>query len=340
MTMNVTNNSRMTHRRILYELPLRLKDVPKIPQIVQDMQEMINEHEDIDSVQHRLVRWRSVGPYSANIFLSCYTHPTVDGIRLGTYCGVQQSILERCSQIIYKHAAQFASETDRYHAETDRLDGNGLTMLFDSFKSLTTGREEQLEAREQVLRQRERELKERERSVKAEAEKLAQTSANIKKVENKMQEVLVETQADQSRDLSTEDSPVADVRDGTTDFEGSQKVSSATAADSHVSEATAPDVQTPQVTTAVAAAAAAAELSQNDIAEHEELQSSAELVMPSATEAGSPIVGDEDVASNRHTAASVMILEEVLPELASDDVLEEVLDEAENLRIPVREMGD
>ena len=29
----------------------RLRDIPKIPTIVRDIQEMINEHEDIDNVQ-------------------------------------------------------------------------------------------------------------------------------------------------------------------------------------------------------------------------------------------------------------------------------------------------
>ncbi|CAE7607110.1 ynaI, partial [Symbiodinium pilosum] len=50
MSMNVQNNSRMTHRRIKYDLNLRLRDIPNIPQIVRDMQEMINEHEDIDHI--------------------------------------------------------------------------------------------------------------------------------------------------------------------------------------------------------------------------------------------------------------------------------------------------
>lgn len=366
MTMNVTNNSRMTHRRILYELPLRLKDIPKIPQIVQDMQEMINEHEDIDHVQHRLVRWRSIGPYSATIFLSCYTHPTVDGIRLGSFCGTQQSILERCSQIVYKHAAQFASETDRNHAESDSsLDGSGLTKLFDSFNSFSTGREEQLEAREQVLRQRERELKERERSAEAEAEKLAQKSANVKKAESKMQEMFMETQADQSRQSADENLQIAGMEEGDADLVGRQTISSATGDDGPMLEVVVPELQTPQE-----AITAAAEFAQNDLAEAEELHRPAEPATPPAAEASSQVTGSEDVASSRRTTTSGPQEEHlhatrVVPEYVSEDDLEvlegicidEVLDkevppkpchdgerlhkkEAENLRIPVKEMGD
>ncbi|CAE7266635.1 ynaI [Symbiodinium natans] len=70
MSMNVQNNSRMTHRRIKYDLNMRLQDIPKIPQIVRDMQDMINEHEDIDNIQHRLVRWRGLGEYAARAFHS------------------------------------------------------------------------------------------------------------------------------------------------------------------------------------------------------------------------------------------------------------------------------
>jgi len=101
----------------------------------------------------------------------------------------------------------------------------------------------------------------------------------------------VETQADQSRESAEEDLPAADMREATADVEGPQKESSATAADSHVAEATAPEAQTSQVTAAAAAAAApaAAALSQNDVAEDEELHSSTEPVMPPATEAISPI---------------------------------------------------
>jgi len=134
MAMNVQNNSRMTHRRVLFDLPLRLSDIPKIPKIVADIQDMIQNHEDIDNVQHRLVRWRSVGDWSANIWVSCYTQPTVEGIRLNTFTAVQQSVLERCSAIIYKHNADFASATDRYarNAQERNSDG-GWKTLFDSF---------------------------------------------------------------------------------------------------------------------------------------------------------------------------------------------------------------
>mmetsp|Transcript_8214 Transcript_8214/g.24942 ORF Transcript_8214/g.24942 Transcript_8214/m.24942 type:complete len:458 (+) Transcript_8214:1-1374(+) len=202
MSMNVQNNSRMTHRRIIYDLPLRLRDIPKIPQIVRDMQEMVNSHEDIDPVQHRLVRWRGLGEYSAHVWLSCYTHPTMEGIRLGSYTAVQQSVLERTSQIIYKHGADFASVTDRLHLPDQespkRLENVLADKLFESFGG---SRESQLESREQVLRQREKEVKERERENEAEAEKLVQKAKTVQKAEEKYKQLMV-AQRQRAEDLA------------------------------------------------------------------------------------------------------------------------------------------
>jgi len=191
MSMNIQNNSRMTNRRILFNLPLRLRDIPNIPQIVQDMQEMIIEHEDIDPVQHRIVRWRSVGTYSADIWLSCYTLPTSEGIGLRNFSSVQQSILERCSQIIYKHDAHFASVTDRYRTDSERSNSSIANGFFKSFASLTSDQESALESREQVLRQRERELKERERQNEVEAEELVARTAALARKKDRCKEMLV-----------------------------------------------------------------------------------------------------------------------------------------------------
>eukprot|EP00435_Cladocopium_sp_Y103_P059889 s216_g21.t1 len=53
-----------------------------------------------------------VGDYSANIWLSCYTKSTEQDIKLSHYIAVEQSVLERCTAIIYKHKADFASSTE------------------------------------------------------------------------------------------------------------------------------------------------------------------------------------------------------------------------------------
>lgn len=187
MSMNVQNNSRMTHRRIKYDLNLRLRDIPNIPQIVRDMQEMINEHEDIDNIQHRLVRWRGLGEYSATIWLSCYTKPSIEGIRLASYTAIQQSVLERCSQIVYKHDAAFASITDR----NPQAAGSRAVPFGQIFSEpFSSARESQLESREEVLRQREKDIKQRERELSQQQEEQAKAAKDIQYAREKQKQLL------------------------------------------------------------------------------------------------------------------------------------------------------
>ena len=110
--MLVQKNSRMTNRRIRFDFKLRLQDIPKVPAIVKEIEEMIRSHQQIDGVTHRLVGWRQVGDYYASIWLSCYTKSTEQDIKLSHYIAVEQSVLERCTAIIYKNGADFASSTE------------------------------------------------------------------------------------------------------------------------------------------------------------------------------------------------------------------------------------
>lgn len=206
MSVKVQNNSRMTHRRVLFEMPLRMCDIPKIPTIVKDVQEMINEHEDVDTVQHRLVRWRGIGSYSANIWVSCYTKPTVEGIRLRSFTLVQQSVLERCASIVYKHGADFASSNVRYNtgpspAYVERGSPNFAEKFFDTFTGTgapaqnTTESREQMEARDKVLVQREQEVKQAERKVEEEREALAERERDLHLMEERVRLLLEEAQS-------------------------------------------------------------------------------------------------------------------------------------------------
>lgn len=276
MTMNVQNNSRMTHRRILFDLPLRIRDIPKLPQIVQEIQDMVNHHEDVDSVQHRLVRWREIGAFSANIWVSCYTRPTLDGIRLGPWTAAQQSILERCTGIIYKNEAQFACSTDRFTnaVEKDKssegLPGMGKFLSDSFFRSNDTShkaldqRESQQDGREQALRLKENALKERERELEAveaaQAKKekaIAQASEKYKQVlQNAAMAVLPIDSKDAAKEATNSGNESRDI-DGEGDAasetkgEGCVESSAAAAAASEASDADG--------TTTVSAAAAPAE---------------------------------------------------------------------------------
>lgn len=298
MTMNVQNNSRMTHRRVLYELKLRLRDIPKIPQIVQEIQAMIMEHEDVDNVQHRLVRWREIGDYSANIWVSCYTKPNMEGIRLATYTAVQQSILERCSAIIYKHGAEFANLTERLSKTVDSdSGGNSLQKLgnvltdklaetFSSAREPQSALEDQLQSREQVLRRKEKELKERERELEGEAAALIQRDQEVAAAQEKYRQLLAKALAKKeggkAKDSTEELQPSADALAGSGATLGAALLASAAAESpvevnrSEAAEGAQPEEEPLFKDLAGALAAAEAQLSHQESpaepAEHPHLQ--------------------------------------------------------------------
>jgi len=160
--------------------------------------DMVYEHEDVDPVQHRLVRWREIGAYSANIWVSCFTRPTLEGIRLATWTGLQQSILERCTGIIYKNGAQFASKTDRSSTTVD-AQGRGPSLAIGSFLSAglfqapppkSDEREAQLQSREQALRNREKVHNQRERALESVAAAQAKKNQEIEKAQGTYKQLL------------------------------------------------------------------------------------------------------------------------------------------------------
>merc|ERR1712107_529790 len=158
-----------------------------------DIQQMINEHEDVTDEQHRLVRWRHIGDCVATIWVSCYTKDTLEGIRLGSWTATQQSVLERCSAIVYKHKCQFASSVDRYpHSEENVHNETFAKTLFQTFSS---AREDQLDSRETVLRSRERDLKKRERDLELETASQVQRTKDISQAADKLKGLLANASA-------------------------------------------------------------------------------------------------------------------------------------------------
>lgn len=199
--MLVQNNSRMTNRRVRFDFKLQLQDIPKVPAIVEDIKNMIIEHPQIDSVTHRLVGWRQVGDYSANIWLSCYTKSTEQDIKLSHYIAVEQSVLERCTAIIYKHKADFASSTELTvlgggAPEAAELinDGHGAVVTASSGKA-PNGAKDGAKVTARVVQEkhdipsRERELHESRNAVlQAGEEQLRKQKAEVEKKEKELKD--------------------------------------------------------------------------------------------------------------------------------------------------------
>eukprot|EP00403_Amphidinium_massartii_P016012 CAMPEP_0178428418 /NCGR_PEP_ID=MMETSP0689_2-20121128/30268_1 /TAXON_ID=160604 /ORGANISM="Amphidinium massartii, Strain CS-259" /LENGTH=880 /DNA_ID=CAMNT_0020050191 /DNA_START=142 /DNA_END=2784 /DNA_ORIENTATION=+ len=235
MATNVQNNSRMTNRRVLFDLKLPLRCIPQIPQIVQDLQEMVENHEDVDDVQHRLVRWRRVDDWCATIWLSCYTLPSWEGISLKNFTKIEQSVLERASSIIYKHGAEFASNQVRHlkspAALTQGASGvipfvdnevvmqDGSTKIVDDKAgdgSVEDRSEKAWKAREEALWQRERAVKTGESQLDTERQELQQEQQELKSKEKSLEELLHKYEAlssVESSSSSSDDSSSGDVQD-------------------------------------------------------------------------------------------------------------------------------
>jgi len=105
-SMKVINASRMSNRRIVQTLRLRLQDASKIPAIVRDIRQLIVSHAKVDRRLHRLVYFNQVGSYSLDIWLSCYTSQA-------DFLSAQQEILFGINAIVEGHGAAFASSIAR-----------------------------------------------------------------------------------------------------------------------------------------------------------------------------------------------------------------------------------
>lgn len=215
--MLVQNNSRMTNRRIRFDLKLRLEDIPKVPEIVNEIKNMIDTHPEIDSITHRLVRWRQVGDYYASIWLSCYTRSTEQGIKLQHYIAVEQSVLERCAAIIYRRGADFAASTELSvkgaagGLEAQSEEDSKITLRVaetnkEGTEAHRTSRERELQnTREAVLKDKEEKLRERELEVERTEKDFKRREQELEERELKLQ-VTMDVAADAEHD-EKEDAP-------------------------------------------------------------------------------------------------------------------------------------
>lgn len=105
--ITLENPARMTHRRIFDHVGVRYDDFDKVRPIVDAVQEMLSQHEDIDTDQTLMVRFDAFGASSLDIMVYCFTR-TVNWIE---YHRVREDVLLRIGAIIEEHDAQVAFPT-------------------------------------------------------------------------------------------------------------------------------------------------------------------------------------------------------------------------------------
>lgn len=107
LTISIENESRARNRSIRQIIGLRYCDVARVPIIMAKIEEMIEEHLDIDHNQPAYIVMNKFGSSSLDCLLSCFTK-TTDFV---TFLKVQQDILLKLTTIVHENGADMAFPT-------------------------------------------------------------------------------------------------------------------------------------------------------------------------------------------------------------------------------------
>jgi len=107
----VENPSRMWNRRIFETIGIRYDDVSKMAAIVQDVDQMLRAHPEIDASRDLMVNFTSFGSSSLDFFIYTFTKTK----NWAYYHQVKQDVLLRVTEIIQAHGAQIAFPTSTVH---------------------------------------------------------------------------------------------------------------------------------------------------------------------------------------------------------------------------------
>ncbi|KRW83241.1 mechanosensitive ion channel family protein [Marinobacter sp. P4B1] len=110
-TIAVENPSRMTNRRISETIGIRYADVHSMQKIVEEIREMLKNHEEIDSNQTLIVNFLAFNASSLDIMLYTFTK-TTEWVR---FHEIKEDVLLKVSDVIESHGAEIAFPTRTLH---------------------------------------------------------------------------------------------------------------------------------------------------------------------------------------------------------------------------------
>lgn len=110
-TISVENPSRMTNRRIYETVGIRYSDAGKMGAIIEDVKNMLQQHEDIDTDQTLIVNFNEFAASSLNFFIYTFTK-TTNWIE---FHEVKQNVLLKIINIIEAQGAECAFPTSTLH---------------------------------------------------------------------------------------------------------------------------------------------------------------------------------------------------------------------------------
>ncbi len=107
----VENPQRMWNRRIFETIGIRYEDISKMAVILQDVEQMLRAHSEIDTARTMMVNFTTFGSSSLDFFIYTFTKTT----NWEHYHKVKQDVLLRVTEIIKAHGAQIAFPTSTVH---------------------------------------------------------------------------------------------------------------------------------------------------------------------------------------------------------------------------------
>lgn len=111
--VSVENPSRMLNRRIYETVGLRYQDADKLATIVEQVRNMLENHEEIDLSRTLIVNFVSYGPSSLNFFVYTFTKTT----QWVKYHAIKQDVLLKILAIVHANDADVAFPTTTVHLE-------------------------------------------------------------------------------------------------------------------------------------------------------------------------------------------------------------------------------
>jgi len=117
-SITVENPSRMTNRRIYETFGIRYDDMKQAARIVEQVKQMLQMHDEIDSTQTLIVNLNAFSESSVDFFVYTFTK-TVDWVK---FHDIKQDILLKIAEIITANNADMAYPTQRVQLEDLRID--------------------------------------------------------------------------------------------------------------------------------------------------------------------------------------------------------------------------
>ncbi|VAW68620.1 Small-conductance mechanosensitive channel, partial [hydrothermal vent metagenome] len=112
--ISVENPSRMTNRRINETFGIRYDDIASMPVIVEQIENMLKNHPEIDTRQTLMVNFNSFAPSSVDFFIYTFTK-TTNWVK---FHAIKQDVLLKVIEIIQQNNAEFAYPTSTMHLQT------------------------------------------------------------------------------------------------------------------------------------------------------------------------------------------------------------------------------